>query len=83
MLSAHSVRFWFWSSKRGPRLHRASSSAKSFLASLGIVMIVSHCTSPPSAGSTPDIRSDASSSYLPGAVTTPPSPSQESKLRDY
>jgi hypothetical protein len=35
MLSAHSVRFWFWSSKRGPRLHRASSSAMSFLASSG------------------------------------------------
>jgi hypothetical protein len=51
MLSAHSVRFWLWSSKRGPRLHRASSSAMSFLASLGIVMIVSH--HPPSLTSDP------------------------------
>ena len=56
MLSAHSVRFWFWSSKSGPRLHRASSSAMSLLASLGFVMIVSYCTSSPSI---PDIRSDA------------------------
>ena len=56
MLSAHSVRFWFWSSKRGPRLHRASSSAMSLLASSGGVMIVNHCTA---SSSTPDIRSAA------------------------